>query len=94
MRADAPHDPRDDDRVFRTIDAGDAEADRRRHDAALADRLLHDVVQDLLDLQLAGRLQVGAARRALGDERAVFVRELAHRLRAARVDAENMNHVQ
>ena len=62
--------------------------------AAIADRLVHHVVQHLLDLQLAGRLQVGAAGARLGDERAVLVRELTDRLRAARIDAEDVNHDQ
>ena len=43
-------------------------------------------------MQLAGRLQVGAAAARLCEERSVFVGELADRLRAARVDAEDVDH--
>ena len=92
VRADAPHDAAHDDRILRPIDAGNPETDRRRHNPATADRLGHDVVDDLLDVQLACGLKIGAARARLRDEGAVFVRELAHGLRAARIDAENMQH--
>ena len=63
-RADAAHDPGDDDGVFRTIDAGNAETDDGWHDAGRAERLCHHVVENLLDVQLARRLQVGARSRA------------------------------
>ena len=49
-------------------------------------------MEDLLDLELADRLQVGAAAARLGEERAVRVGEQADRLRAAGVDAEDVDH--
>ena len=62
------------------------------NDAPVADRLRHDRVQDLLDLQLAHRLQVGAFAAGARQDLAVFVREQAHGLRAPRVDADDMLH--
>ncbi len=43
-------------------------------------------------MQLARRLEVGAARARFGEKRAAVVRKLADGLGAARVDAENVNH--
>ena len=51
-------------RVSRPIDAGDTEADGVRRDVAVAERLVHHPMQDLLDLELAHDLQVGADARA------------------------------
>ena len=59
--------PRTTARIVRPIDAGDAEADRRGPDVAVADRFLHHVVEDLLDLELADRLQVRAAAARFAD---------------------------
>ncbi len=94
VRADAAHDPGHDNRVFRPIDAGNPEADGCRHDAAVADRLGHHVVQDLLDVQLTGGLKIGASGARFGDETAVLVRQVTHGLRATRVDAQHVNHGQ
>ena len=47
--------------VIRPIDAGRSRADRRRHDVAIADGLVHDGMEDLLDLELPHRLEIRAA---------------------------------
>ena len=59
--ADPPHDAAITVAIVRPIDARDAQTDRRRYDAAFANRLVHHVVEHLLDFELAGRLEVGAA---------------------------------
>ena len=64
-----------------------------RDDVAVADGLLHHLMEDLLDLELADRLQVGAAAARFREDLAVLVRELADRLGAAGVDAENVDHI-
>ena len=91
--ADAPHDPAHHARIVRPIDPGDAETDRGRTNVEVADGLFHDVMEDLLDLELADRLEIGAASPCFSEDFAVVVRELAHRLGAARVDTENVHHV-
>ena len=55
-------------------------------------RLLHHVMEDLLDLELADGLQVGAAAPRLREHFAVLVGQLAHGLGAACVDAEDVHH--
>ena len=49
-------------------------------------------MEHLFDFELAGGLQVGAAASSLGEDGAILVGEQAHRLGAARVDAEDMHH--
>ncbi len=48
-------------------------------------------MQDLLDLELSDRLQVCPAAAGLGDNLSLFVREEAHCLGAACVDAEHVD---
>ena len=60
--------------------------------SARADRFGHHIVQHLLDLQFAGGLKIRPRSSGLGDERAVLVRQVAHRLGAARVDTQHVNH--
>ena len=60
------------------------------HDRALAERFLHHLVEDLLDLELADRLEIGAAAPGLGDHLAAAVGQLADGLGAAGVDADDM----
>ena len=91
--ADALHDPLDDRGIVRTVDPGDAQADGGRANVEAADRLLHHVVEHLLDFELADRLQVGAAAARLGDHRAVLVGQEADGLGAARVNSEYVEHV-
>ncbi len=74
------------------VDAGDAEADRRRHDAAFADCLVHHVVQHLLDGELSDRLQIGAAGTRGRDHRPLRIREQAHGLGATGIESEDVNH--
>ena len=62
-------------------------------DVVVADRLLHHFVEDLLDFELAERLEVGAAAARFGEDLAASVGQLADGLGAARVDSENVNHV-
>ena len=81
-------------RIVRPIDAGDAEADRDRAHVERADGLLHHVVEDLLDFELADRLEVRAAAARFGDHRAVLVGEEADGLGAAGVDSEDVEHMQ
>ena len=57
--ADAAHQRLDDRGVIGAIDAGASEADRRGQHGAVADGALHHLVQDLLHLELADRLEVG-----------------------------------
>ena len=90
--ADAAHDAADDGFVRCAIDAGDAEADRRRNDACARERLFHHGVQHLFERELAGALKIRAFLAALGDDARVVVGEQAHRLRAADVDAENRHY--
>jgi hypothetical protein len=78
--------------VPRPIDAGDAKADSGGDDHAIADRLLHHLVQDLLDFELADRLQVRAAAPCLGQDGAVFSGEKTDRLRSACVQAQHVQH--
>ena len=62
LQADPLHDAAHDHLIVRPVDAGNAEADRGRDHVALADGLLHHVVEDFFDLQFADGLQIGAAR--------------------------------
>ena len=48
-------------------------------------------VQDLLDLELAVRLQVGAAAAPFADDAALGVGEIAHGFRASGIDAEHIH---
>ena len=91
LEADAPHDAAHGLGVGLAIDAGDAEADRRRLHIALAERRVHHRVEHLLDLELAGRLQVRAAAARLGDDAAVLVREQADGLGPAGIDAQHVH---
>jgi hypothetical protein len=85
------HDPTHHLVIVSPIDAGDADTGRCRHDRSVAAGLLDQAMQDLLDLQLAMRLQVGAAAAALADDGAARVGEIAHRLRASGIDAEHVH---
>ena len=58
--------------------------------AAVADRLFHDVMENLLDLELADRLQVGAAAARFGEDATRVVRQLADRLGAAGIDTDDV----
>src|SRR5262249_42377464 len=89
--ANPAHDRADRPVLIRSIDAGDAEADCRRRDRAIADRLLHHLVQDLLDGELACGMKIRAGAARFADDRTCGVGEKAHRLRAACVDAKNMH---
>ena len=64
-----------------------------RDDGAVADGLLHDVMEDLLHFELADGLEVGAAAARFGEDVAFLVRQLTDGLGAAGVDAENVNHI-
>ena len=88
--ADPPEDAADDSHVVVAIDPRDAEADRGRHALAIADGGVHDVVQHLLDLQLAGGLQVRARASRLRHNVAIEIGEQAHRLGAAGVDSQHV----
>ena len=90
--ADPFHDRADDREVARPIDARDPEADRRRDDRPVPDRVLHHPVQHLLDFELARRLQVRAAAARLGDDVALLVGQQADRLGSTRIQTEHMNH--
>jgi hypothetical protein len=89
--ADPLHDAAHDVGVVGAIDAGDPEADGGGYDVAVAEGVFHHLVQDLLDLQLPHRLEVGAGRTGFRDDRPVSVGELAHGLGAARIYAEHMH---
>ena len=89
FESNALHDPAHDRRVVFAVDAGNAEADGSRPDVQLANGLLHHVVEDFLDLELARSLEVRARPARFGEDVPRAVRELTDGLRAARVDAEN-----
>ena len=89
--SDAPHDARDRLSVLRTIDAGNAETDRVWADVPVTERLFHDSVQDLLHAELAHDLQVGAGASRFGQDLPAIVREQAHGLGTARVDAQHVH---
>ena len=48
-------------------------------------------MEDLLDLELAVRLKVGAAAAAFADDAAIAVGEVTDRLRASGIDAEHIH---
>ena len=91
---DAGHDAADDREVGFTVDTGHPETDCGRHDAALAERVLHHLMEHLLDLQLAGGLQVRAAAARFGEHAGLLVGELTDCFRAAGIDAEDVQHGQ
>ncbi len=72
---------------------GDPEADRRWHQVTVPDGLFHHLVQNLLDLQLTDRLEVGACGPSFRDDVALPVRQLADGLGSACIYSENMNHL-
>ena len=94
LESDPFHDPANGFCVLRPIDARDAQADGLGPDLAIADCRLHDVVENLLHLELADRLQVGAAAARFGEDDAAFVRQQAHGLGTAGVDAEHVHPVE
>lgn len=81
------HEPR----IVRSIDAGNAETERARDDIAVTERLLDDLVQDLLDFELAVRLQVRAATAPFPHDAAVRIGEIGDRLGAAGIDSEDVH---
>ena len=91
LESDAAHDPAHGRGVGLAIDAGNAETDGRRLQIPIAERLFHHRVQDLLELEFARRLQVGAAAARLGDDAPALVRKQTDRLRSASVDAQDVH---
>ena len=77
--------------ILRAIDPGDAETDGGRANVAVANRGIHHVMQDFLDLELAGRLQVGAAAARFADDPSLLIGEQAHRFCPACVYAEHVH---
>ena len=80
--AEPAQDAADDRLVVRAVHAGDAEA--HRGDRAPLGQGLHDVVEDLLDLELTVGLEVGPAPPHLRQHLARLVGEQPDRLGAAR----------
>ena len=78
-------------RFLRSIDAGDAEANSRRHRTARRNRFLHDRMEDLLELELSDRLKVRAGAGRGGHDPPVIVAEQAGGLGPPDVDAENVH---
>jgi hypothetical protein len=76
--------------VVGPVDARDAEP--HCGDRAALGQGLHDVVEDLLDLELAVGLEVRAASPLLRQDLARLVREQADRLGSARVDPDHVAH--
>ena len=91
--ADASHDAANDGRVVGAVGSGHAQADRRWHDGLARERPFHHLVQHLLDLELALRLQVRAGATSRGQDRARGISEQADGLRAAGVDAEHVKRL-
>ena len=89
--ADAAHDRAHDLRFVFAIDARDSEADRRRRHAAIADRVLHHLVQHLLDAELARGVEIGAGTASFRDDQSALIREQTHGLRAAGIDADDVH---
>jgi hypothetical protein len=77
--------------VFGTIDAGDAEADRRGADVAAADGSIHHAVQDFFDFEFAGRLEVRTAAARFADDSTVLIGQQAHRFRTAGIYPEHVH---
>ena len=77
--------------VLGAIRPGDAESQSLRADPGFSLRLFDDRVKNLLDLQLSVRAQVRSAPGASRDDPARLVGEERSRLRAARVDPEDMS---
>ena len=59
--------------------------------ARFADRRFDDRVEHLLDLELAVRLQVGAAAATFADDAAIAIGEVTDGLRASGIDAEHIH---
>ena len=57
----------------------------------VAERALHDVMEDLLHFELAGGLQIGARTAHLGEHGAIAIGEQTDGLRTARIDSEYMH---
>ena len=60
---------------------------------AIDECVLHHAVNDLLDLQLAGCLQIGAGTTDLGAHRAELIREETYGFRSADIDAEYVHEM-
>jgi hypothetical protein len=77
--------------VFDPIDAGHAEADRVGGSLQAAARLLHDVVQHLLDLQFRVHGEVRTVSAGLGQDLTLAICQQADSLRGARVDSQDVH---
>jgi len=88
---DAPHDGANRRLFVVPIDAGNPQTDCRRRHRAIADRGLHQLVQNLLDGELPRRMQVRPRAARLRQHRAAFVREQTHGFGAAGIDAEHVH---
>ena len=91
--SDAAHDAANDGRVLRTVDAGDAEADGGGNGILLRHRFFHHGVQNLLELQLAHALEIGAGAFGRRHDPAFVVAQKANGLCAADVDAKNVHEI-
>ena len=90
-KSEAPHDAANHLAVAVAVDPGQAEANRGRRAAVPFAGEVDDVVQDLLDLELAVRLEIGAAGAAFTEHHAIRIREKRHGLGAPGVDAQHMH---
>ena len=86
--ADAAHHRSHRPHLVVAVHAGDAQAHRGRRDGAVADRRLHHLMEHLLDVELAGRVEVRAAAASFRENGSAIVSEQTHGLGAARIDAE------
>jgi hypothetical protein len=89
--AQPAQDAADDLLVLRPVHARDAQA-HGRHLAARGVEGLQDLVQDLLHLQLAVRLEVGPPAAGLGQDAPALVGQQPYRLGPAGVDPDDLRH--
>jgi hypothetical protein len=91
LETDPAHDALYGGGVVRSIDPRDAQTDGRRSQVTLADRRVHDLMEDLLDLEFTRGLQVGTSATRLADDAPVTISEQTHRFCASRIYAEDVH---
>jgi hypothetical protein len=89
--SDAAHNAANDGCIFRAIDAGDAETDGGGDGGLLRQRFFHHRVKNLLELQLANGLEIGAGASGRRQHPPFLVAEEADSLCAADVDAKDVH---
>lgn len=91
LESDPPHDAPHRGRVDLAVHTRDSEADGVRLQVPFTDRLLHDRMEDLLDLQLSCGLQVRSPTARLRHDVPLLVGKEADGLRPTGIDAQDMH---